>query len=339
MATASHLVSKMPPFASIRASVLIPLVQEIDRKSGKTDLLLASHGILRSQLADPYAVLPMARYIALFEDAAIITGEPSFGARMGVGFEPADIGPIGMLFALSPTIRSAFERLSRYVNAVQGATSSGVFEEDGDFVWSYRIDDPSMWPRRQDSEFTIAASCQLVRACFRRGWRPIQIHLEHQAPRDTTSLARIYGASILFGQSSNRIIMSRAEADRVHRTEDKSLIEILLRHITDLLDRPRSEAVLSEKVRALIGIYLGHRPITVKAFADELQMSPRSLQRKLAEEGNSLRVLVRDYRQALISLHSDGRNGCSMSELASMAGYADNTVLWRARRNWNSSSG
>lgn len=118
MAVASHLISRMPALASIRASVLIPLVQQIDKRSGKTDLLLASHGILRSQLEDPYAVLPMARYVALFEEAATITGEPALGARMGTGFKPADIGPIGMLFALSPTIRSAFERLSKYVNAV-----------------------------------------------------------------------------------------------------------------------------------------------------------------------------------------------------------------------------
>ncbi|MBB4440941.1 hypothetical protein M2310_004544 [Rhizobium leguminosarum] len=69
MAVASHLISRMPAVASIRASVLIPLVQQIDKRSGKTDLLLASHGILRSQLKDPYAVLPMARYVALFEDA------------------------------------------------------------------------------------------------------------------------------------------------------------------------------------------------------------------------------------------------------------------------------
>ena len=68
-----------------------------------------------------------------------------------------------------------------------------------------------MWPRRQDSEFTIAASCQLVRSCFRRGWRPIEIQLEHQAPRDASVLERIYGAPILFGQSGNRIVMSGIE--------------------------------------------------------------------------------------------------------------------------------
>jgi AraC-like DNA-binding protein len=132
--------------------------------------------------------------------------------------------------------------------------------------------------------------------------------------------------------------MSRIEADRVHRAEDKSLVDILLRHITDLLDRPRSEAILTEKVRALIGINLGHRPITIATFARELQMSPRTLQRKLAEEGASMRLLVREYRQTLVALHLRGDKAGTMAQIARIAGYADSTVLWRARRSWGQSS-
>ncbi|MGO8557744.1 AraC family transcriptional regulator, partial [Rhizobium ruizarguesonis] len=42
MEVASNLISRMPAVASIRDSVLIPLVQQIDKRSGKADLLLAS---------------------------------------------------------------------------------------------------------------------------------------------------------------------------------------------------------------------------------------------------------------------------------------------------------
>jgi len=275
----------------------------------------------------------MARYVALFEDAAALTGDEALGARMGAAFKPADIGPIGMLFALSPTVRNAFERLSKYVNAVQGATGSGVFEENGNFVWSYQLVDPLMWPRRQDSEFTLAASCQLVRSCFRRSWRPIEIQFEHRAPRDPRLLERIFGAPILFGQSGNRIVMNKAEADRSHRTEDKELVAILERHIEDLVDETASSALIRDKVRALIGIYLGHKPVTVSALAEELKLSKRSFQRKLADEGVSLRDLVRQHRQTLAD-HYLAERTAPMSELARVLGYADNTVLWRALRSW-----
>lgn len=332
MASAPQMISRMPAIASIRASVLEPLVQQIDRRSGKTDVLLATHGILRSQLEDPYAMVPIARYVALFEDAALITGEGTLGARMGTMFKPSDIGPIGVLFSISPTIRSGFQRMAKYVNTVQGATSSGVFEEDGNLVWSYRLEDPRMWPRRQDSEFTLAASCQLVRSCFSKGWKPMEIHFEHSAPRDRSTLERIFRAPIRFGQSGNRIIVSADDANRIYRLEDAGLAAVLERHVADLAGSEVPTDRMTEKVRALIGIHIGHKPITLPAIAGDLKISVRTLQRRLSEEGTSLRELVRDYRQTLVALQV--REHVQKSCMAEALGYADSTVLWRARKGW-----
>jgi len=332
MAIAPNLISRMPVIAAIRASVMTPLVQHIDKRSGKTDLLLAAHGILRSQLDDPYAVVPMARYVALFEDAARVAEEPALGARLGTLFKPGDIGPIGMLFSLSATIRAAFDRLGKYVNAVQGGTNSGQFDEDDNLVWTYRLKDPAMWPRRQDSEFSMAASCQLVRACFNRGWKPVEVHFEHLAPRDTSTLERIFRAPLRFGQSGNRIVVAKADADRVYRVEDAALAHVLERHIADIVGDTDTEPSFTDKVTALIGIYLGHKPISVPDLAAEMGMSARTFQRRLSEQNSSLRQLVRDYRQGVSDMQLAGN--VQKSRIAEALGYADSTVYWRATKNW-----
>lgn len=337
MASAPQIISAMPAIASIRASVLTPLVQQIDRRSGKTDLLLAAHGILRSQLDDPYAMVPMARYVAIFEDAALITNDPTLGARMGTLFKPSDIGPIGILFSISPTIRAGFERLAKYVNTVQSATSSGVFEEDGNLVWSYRLEDAGMWPRRQDSEFSVAASCQLVRSCFAKSWRPIEVHFEHVAPRDRSMLERLIRAPLRFGESANRIIVSGADAARVYRHEDAGLAAVLERHVSELAGKTITPDTVTEKVRSLVGIYLGHKPITLPAIAAELKISVRTLQRRLADEDTCLRDLVRSYRQTIASTQLAAH--MQKSRIAEVLGYADSTVLWRAQRGWAQSAG
>jgi len=333
MASASGTISRMPAIAAIRASVLSHLLQQIDRKTGKTDILLATHGILRTQLDDPYGMVPMARYVALFEEAALLTGETALGARIGTMFQPSDIGPIGVLFSISSSIRVGFERLARYVKTVQGATSSGIFEEHGNLVWSYRLVDPLMWPRRQDSEFTLAASCQLVRACFSRSWKPVEVHFEHAGPRTRTALEQIFRAPLKFGESANRIVISGEDAARLYRQEDAALAAVLERHIADIAGSAPSPDTISEKVRSLIGIYIGHRPITVAAIAADLNCAPRTLQRRLSGEGTSLRDLVREYRRTLASLHlQDG--DATMKGIAATLGYADETVFWRARRSW-----
>ncbi|MBT9370860.1 AraC family transcriptional regulator ligand-binding domain-containing protein [Rhizobium sp. CSW-27] len=332
MATAPQMNRALPAIASIRASVLAPLVEQIDRRSGKTDLLLATHGILRSQLEDPYAMIPMARYVAIFEDAARITGEPALGARLGTLFKPSDIGPIGVLFSISGTIRAGFERLAKYVNTVQSATSSGVFEEEGNLVWSYRLEDPQMWPRRQDSEFSLAASCQLVRSCFARNWRPLEVHFEHLAPRDRSVLERIFRCPLLFGESANRIIVSGADAGRLYRHEDPALSAVLERTVADLVGQTVPGDSISGQVRTLIGIYLGHKPITLPAVAAELGTSVRTLQRRLSQEGTSLRDLVRETRRTIAASQIEAH--VQKARIAEVLGYADSTVLWRARRGW-----
>jgi AraC-like DNA-binding protein len=333
MASAPQLNSRVPAIASIRASVLAPLVEQIDRRSGKTDLMLASHGILRSQLEDPYAMIPMARYVAIFEEAALITGEPSLGARLGTLFKPSDIGPIGVLFSISGTIRAGFERLAKYVNTVQSATSSGVFEEDGNLVWSYKLEDTRMWPRRQDSEFSVAASCQLVRSCFAKSWKPLEVHFEHLAPRDRSILERIFRCPLTFGETANRIIVSGSDANRLYRHEDPALSTVLERHVAELVGNTVTSGSIGEQVRALIGIYLGHKPITLPAMAAELKISVRTLQRRLADEGTSLRHLVRETRQTITATQLEAH--VQKSRIAEVLGYADSTVLWRARRGWN----
>ena len=333
MASAPEMTTTLAAIASIRASVLALIVQQMDQRSGKTDLLLAAHGLMRSQLVDPYTKLPMVRYVALFEEAAMLVEEPALGARMGLMFKPGDIGPIGVLFSITSTIRRALERMSRYVISIQSATASGVFEENGDLVWTYRLLDPAMWPRRQESEFTLSASCQLIRSCFGRNWRPLEVHFEHQAPRSVTALERIFRAPLSFGQSGNRIVIARANADKVHRGEDESLVRILERHIADMIGSELQEGGITQKVRTLISIYLGHKPVTIEALAHDLNMSPRSLQRRLSDEGTSLRALMRDHRQTLAALHLKSRDA-KMTQIAEALGYADATVLWRARRNW-----
>lgn len=332
MATAPNLTVRVPEIASIRASVLLSLVTHLDRLTGKTDMILAGHGLLRSQLEDPYALIPMARYLAVFEDAAVHSGDAQFGARLGASFRPADIGPIGMLFSLSGTIRAALARMAKHVAVVQGATAIGLMEEGEHLVWSYHLEDPRLWPRRQDSEYSVAATCQMVRSCFSAGWNPVEVHLEHGAPADPAPLHRLLRCPILFGQSANRFLVAKTDADRVYRAEDGDLIAILERHAADLSGRAQRAPGLAEQVRGLIGIYLGHKPLTLTGVAAELGLSPRTLQRRLAEEGVSLRDLVREQRRSVAEQLAEG--GLSRARVAEALGYADSTVFWRARRGW-----
>ncbi len=64
--------------AMIRASVLAPLLRRLD-EAGQADALLRDSFMSRTQLADPYAPISLARYNALFEAAATALNDPAIG--------------------------------------------------------------------------------------------------------------------------------------------------------------------------------------------------------------------------------------------------------------------
>jgi AraC-like DNA-binding protein len=323
--------------ATIRAFALIPLVRTIDERGGQADILLAQHDLLRTHLDDPYAQIPLARYIAFFEQAALALGDPIMGLRVGLGMVPADLGPLGLLFSVAPTLSTAFGRLAEHLQSLQGATQAGLRQDRQVSVWSYRIAEASIWPRIQDAEYTIATACQMVRLAIGRQWNPLEIHFEHDEPERRTSLETYFRAPVLFSQPANRIVMPTAEADRRIQAENRSLTFVLERHVADLLTDEQGTATLSTRVRRLITLYLGRERITVGRFAKDLGVSARTLQRGLAAEGTSLRILLRDYRQSMAERRI-ATGGTSNSQIADALGYADGTVLWRAFKCWTGSS-
>lgn len=318
----------------IRVAAITPLIQQFDKRQEKARFLLARHGIRQSLLDDPYAVIPLQRFVAFFEDAAEALDDGLFGAKLGAVFKPTDIGPMGMLFSLSPTIRDAFERIARFVNSLQNATNSNLVQEGDSFVWSYRIADQTIWPRRQDAEYSLAASCQLVRANFKASWKPREIHFEHEKPEEEAILRRIFRAPVLFKQSSNRIIMSAEDATRVYRSENKELAMILERHIADLIGEIDVGPSMTAKVLSLIEHYVGRSPVTIGFLAEELGLNARTLQRQLEREGTSLRQLMRGFRQEQTAHLLAANNKASMSDIAQALGYADSAVFSRAFRSW-----
>ena len=322
-----------PTIATIRSSVLGPIICTLDEQRKGTDTLLAEYGLSRSLLDDLYTIIPLNRYIAFFETAAVVTKDRGLGLRLGGVIRPADLGPIGLLFSAASTLRAAFTHLSDSVSALQRATYVGLKTHDDFTTWTYQIEDPTLWPRVQDAEFSMASTCQLARSFAGPSWRPIEVHFEHDEATDCQALYRAFQAPIRFKQPANRLFLDNANIDRAVQKEDAGLTLILKRHIKDLMAEQSGDANLIQRVERLIGLHLGQGSLSVKGLAADLGLSPRTLQRRLGEEGTSVRALIRSHRSALAKLRI-GSTRSSQAEIAHNLGYSDGTTFWRAFKSW-----
>ncbi|SDM78257.1 AraC-type DNA-binding protein [Methylobacterium phyllostachyos] len=311
-------------------SSLCALVREFTRTGLSPDQLLARHGLQVHDLDDPYRRIPVSDYVGILEYAARFAADPMLGAKIGMGTRPSDLGPVGMLFAASGTLRAGLNRLARTLAVWQDATHIDLREDEaGRLSWSYRLVDAGIGPHRQDDESAIFATAAIAKATFGTGGRPVEVHFAHPARGDAAFYARYFGMRPLFGQSANRLFFAADAADRVVRIEDGNLTAMLERHIRDLA-KARTEADdLIMRVRNAVCAALPTHRTTLEDVAAKLGMTPRTLQRRLAERNTSLRELVIGVRlEASRALLSEGN--LAIADVARNLGYSDGTAFWRA---------
>lgn len=306
--------------------------------SGQARALLGRHGFGGIQHDDAYGVTALARYTALFEDAAALLGEPALGLRLGRSLSPSELGPLGIYVVNQPDLRHALGAFTSHISALQGGTSVEVIEEGDIALFCYRILSPGIWPRRQDAEFSIATTCAIVRSMLGADWQPLDVHFEHERGPSAPALEAYFGLAPRFGEASNRLVLSRSDLECPARgaglrgISSASLLPFIERHLNDLsLDvGPRD---IAAQVSAIIERRLGRSHLVIESVAADLAVPVRSLQRALARRGVSFWELVQRHREARANALLDAGE-LSLADIADELGYADATAFSRAYKAW-----
>jgi AraC-like DNA-binding protein len=321
---------------TIRANLLAPILEPLTARGYNTTEILRRHALPTTQPIDPYQLVPLAGYVALFEHAALLLQDPFFGLKLGQAFQPELLGPLGFMFRASTNLGLALQHLSSYVNVWQSGTHLELVPAGETTGCIYQIDNPHLRPRRQDAEYTLASICSLIRNYLGTTWSPQEIHFEHPGSNHR-AYAQAFHAPVFFHQTVNRMVLRTADLARAGISSDRAMLPFMERHLRDLARESREVTTLSRQVSHLIAGRIGLGPLSLPAIAAELGLTPRSFQRRLAEERTSFRRLVRDHRrslaEALIKNHST-----SVTSVAHSVGYAETAVLSRAFKSWTGES-
>lgn len=321
---------------SIRSSVLGVVVDAIEARNFSTDKALLKFSLSKAVLDDPYDPVSLKNYVAFFEEAARLSGQPLLGMRLGETIKPEDLGPVGVLYTMMQSLRIAIMRFSRFFPALQSNTKLGL-RIDGDQTWlEYQIEDQSIWPRRHDSEFTLALICALTRSRLGKNWAPEEVHFEHAPPRDHSEISHFFGAVVRFEQPINRMLIRTDDLDLPFASANTAAIAIIEQHLADLI----GDSVLQtfeDAVSNAITRCMKQGQVTIEAVASRVGIGPRTLQRRLFERGTTFRVVVREQRRKTAEMLLRNEK-ISLGAVAGGLGYADAASMSRAFRSWTGQS-
>jgi AraC-like DNA-binding protein len=165
---------------------------------------------------------------------------------------------------------------------------------------------------------------------------------------DQGQARRLLGvARALFAERGPSVTLSEIamEASVAGEARCRELVEVLLaQRLGDLLEvaralpEPQSQreaeprVIWADTVSEIVVEHLDRPDLSLRVVARMLALSPRTLQRRLADEGTNWRAILDSTRRERVAALL--REGATADVTAARVGYAGSRALRRAMRRW-----
>ena len=281
----------------------------------------------------------------LLAAAATLLEDPYLSLRLPAELPLRRYGLAELAARAAPTLRESLHQLARYAALVHPQLAFSLAEDGDSAAWHQATPAHPRGIGRHAHEYGLAyvlthARSALAPAPAPGGVDPLplgRVWFAHARPRDLAPLDRFFGTEELaFGAEDSGFSFARAHLDRPLATGDARLFATAAELAASALrEQPRSRE-LAPRVAAHVRARLPEAP-SADEVAAALQLSARTLQRRLEAEGTSL-TTVADETRAEVARELLADPELPLGEIAYRAGFADLATFSRAFKRWTGTS-
>ncbi len=298
-------------------------------------LMLKEVSLPPDVLDHPESLIAYQRIERLLNVCAEASGNPLFGLEYGLYQGVRIFGPLLYLLKNAETVEGSLAELARYYHLHSSGALVSIEQQGRLVVMSYRPVAGADIHSRQVIELAIGVGKQLLHTLLGKHWRPDSVHLQTAPGADELAYRRLLGQVPRFNSEANGCVFDAALLQAPLSEADPVLHQLMRQHM-DKLDA-MSVKELPAYVQQLMTSFLPNGRVTVEQVADYMVLSPRSLQRYLADEGTSFQRLLEDTRRAMATQYLK-ESDVSLTQLAGMLGYGDLAAFSRTFHRWHGKS-
>jgi len=292
--------------------------------------------ILRGEvldLGDRDARVAEERAAGLFNRAAERLADEAIGLHAGEHIRPGHYGVVGYLSMACTTLGEAMLYLQRY-QAMVVDVGALPMEVRGDEAWlGWRPDDQSHY-FRQMAEFNLAALLTFIRWICGQPLLPRRIEFPYPAPAGLDEQRRVFGCPLRFDAECYRLVVPLAWRELPLIQPDPAMRQLMDRLAEkQLLSFRRADDDLVGQARRQLAQRLPEGEASLEHLAAALKVSPRSLQRRLQDQGLSYSQLLDEVRRELAERYLEEAS-LDLTDLALLLGYSEQSAFTRAFKRW-----
>lgn len=270
----------------------------------------------------------------LWAELPEILGDDNLGLHLGL-----HLAPLGALLPVlvmmnAQTIGEGIFRGLEF-QRVLGEGSEWIREDtdDGLVRLHYTFADPIAAAPRHALEFGFSLLVLAARRVTREEVSPAAMYFRHASPKDPREIEQLFRCPIRYSQPRDEVHLHAHLLDLPVHTSNPMLLSHLEAHGKKLLNDCAPSDTFAGRVQKVLRDDVAHAP-TVESVATAMGCAPRTLQRRLQDEGTSLHALYEQARyERACELLRDKSLG--IRAVAIELGFSEQAAFHRAFVRWS----
>jgi AraC-like DNA-binding protein len=294
--------------------------------------LFAEVGITLEQIRDPNARIPARAWDALARRTVAQIGDPAIGLRAAHCWHPSNLGALGYAWLSSSTLRRGLERVARYWRLLGEKTAAHLEDSHAGLTTVFESGRPDPVIAAITADFTMSLLVSMCRMNYGDALRPVAVTLKRAKPEGWQVYRSHYGCPVRFDSEQDSFTLARGDADKVLPSSNRHIAATLDGILAEQLAQLDKTNVVA-RCRASLLEQLPSGELSEEEMAQQLNMSRRTLQRKLADAETTYQQLVDTTRRELALRYIENPSQ-SITDITFMLGFSQQSAFTRAFRRW-----
>lgn len=333
----NNKTGQFTPSASVH--YLQSLLRVIDERDIDGRALFARVGLDPDLFQHPDSRVPFTLLLDAWHLALEALDDQALGLVGAEQFHPAIYGPLASIILTSPTLGDVATQLVRFQAIPENATHAALSFEDDQVVIVFGSDYFEQDRIRPIVEYAMSEIIGMARFLVDRQHhdriRYASVRFAHPPSGPMERYQAALGVIPEFNAPCNDVRFDTELLALPTTCPDPELFQSLLERIATRHDV--TPATLSDRVEQYLVSALPHGVPRIADAAQELNMTVRTLQRKLEQEGWRYAELLNDVRQRL-ARELLGRAEASVTEVAFLLGFSEPSAFHKAFQRWTGQS-
>ena len=297
--------------------------------------VLAGTGLKPEDLRSPAMKTSVRQLVLACRNAIRLGSAPDTGFRVGLRMHVSSYGMYGYALLCCETLRDVTQLAVKYHRLATPTVAMSFREEGGEAVWSFDnvVDlDPADPLYRFMVEFQFGIHTVLGRDLLGPAFKLARVSARYAPPAHRAAYRRHLGCASEFGQPVDELRFGAGLLDR-HLAYGNPLTAAMVTDVCErLLEDARRETGLASRVYRQL-MQVPGRFDDMETLADRLDMTPRTLRRRLQQEGTSYQEILAEVRSRLAKEYLRTTR-MTTEDIAEMLGFSEAANFRHAFKRW-----